>query len=146
YAVVEDQEQADKLLEILPQCPKLSHIWYDNPRGMRRYASTGLHSYENLRGDGQVKAHAERGFFEAEIAKGAGADTAIMMYTSGTTGHPKGVVLSHDNLVLSSRAYAELETLTDAEEVLAYLPMAWIGQNLFSYAQWMVVGFRINCP
>ncbi|HSS29249.1 MAG TPA: AMP-binding protein, partial [Usitatibacter sp.] len=69
-----------------------------------------------------------------------------MMYTSGTTGHPKGVVLSHDNLILSSRAYAELEGLVPAEEVLAYLPMAWIGQNLFSYAQWMVVGFRINCP
>src|SRR5947207_14663750 len=69
-----------------------------------------------------------------------------MMYTSGTTGHPKGVVLSHANLIESSRAYVELEKLTDAEEVLAYLPMAWIGQNLFSYAQWMVVGFRVNCP
>jgi long-chain acyl-CoA synthetase len=69
-----------------------------------------------------------------------------MLYTSGTTGNAKGVVLSYDNLVMSSRAYAQLEGLTDAEEVLAYLPMAWIGQNLFSYAQWMVVGFRINCP
>jgi long-chain acyl-CoA synthetase len=69
-----------------------------------------------------------------------------MMYTSGTTGHPKGVVLSHDNLVQSSLAYSQLEGLRDDEEVVAYLPMAWIGQNLFSYAQWMVVGFRINCP
>ena len=68
-----------------------------------------------------------------------------MLYTSGTTGHPKGVVLTYDNLVLSSRAYSELEGLRDDEEVLAYLPMAWIGQNVFSYAQWMVVGFRINC-
>jgi len=146
YAVVEDQEQADKLLEILPQCPVLKHIWYDEARGLRKYTHAELASYETLRESGVARARAEPGFFEAEIAKGAPSDTAIMMYTSGTTGHPKGVVLSHDNLILSSRAYAELEGLTPSEEVLAYLPMAWIGQNLFSYAQWMVVGFRINCP
>jgi long-chain acyl-CoA synthetase len=68
-----------------------------------------------------------------------------MMYTSGTTGHPKGVVLSHANLIGASHAYQELEGLRDDEEVLAYLPLAWIGQNVFSYAQWMVVGFRVNC-
>ena len=95
---------------------------------------------------GRQWAREHPGFFEAEVAKGVGGDTAIMLYTSGTTGHPKGVVLSHDNLIIASRAYAELEGLRDDEEVLAYLPMAWIGQNLFSYAQWMIVGFRINCP
>ncbi|HUL96938.1 MAG TPA: AMP-binding protein [Usitatibacter sp.] len=146
YAIVEDQEQADKLLEILPQCPKLKHIWYDDSRGLRHYGQPELAPYERLRDAGREKAHAEPHFFAAEIARGAPTDTAIMMYTSGTTGHPKGVVLSHDNLIASSRAYAELERLTHEEEVLAYLPMAWIGQNLFSYAQWMVVGFRINCP
>ena len=145
YAVVEDQEQADKLLEILPECPKLKHIWFDDPRGLRHYSQPGLVSYEKLRESGREWAKANPGFFEGEIARGRGEDPSIMMYTSGTTGHPKGVVLSHDNLVLSSRAYAELEGLRDDEEVLAYLPMAWIGQNLFSYAQWMVVGFRINC-
>jgi long-chain acyl-CoA synthetase len=146
FAVVEDQEQADKLFEILPQCPKLKHIWFDDARGLRNYSQAELASYEKLRGAGRAKAAAEPSFFRDEIAKSTGSDTAIMMYTSGTTGNPKGVVLSHDNLILSSRAYAELEGLRDDEEVLAYLPMAWIGQNLFSYAQWMVVGFRINCP
>jgi long-chain acyl-CoA synthetase len=145
FAVVEDQEQADKLLEILPQCPKLKRIWYDDPRGLRNYAHPELASYDSLREAGRTQARANPGRFQAQIAKGAGGDAAIMMYTSGTTGHPKGVVLSHDNLVSSSRAYAELEGLRDDEEVLAYLPMAWIGQNLFSYAQWMAVGFRINC-
>jgi len=146
FAVVEDQEQADKLLEILPQCPRLKHIWFDDPRGLRNYAQAELAPCEKLREAGRAKAASEPGLFTGEIAKGKGSDTAIMMYTSGTTGHPKGVVLSHDNLILSSRAYAELEGLRDDEEVLAYLPMAWIGQNLFSYAQWMAVGFRINCP
>src|SRR5258708_3123618 len=145
FAVVGDQEQADRLFEIMPQCPKLAHIWYDDPRGLRRYPQPELASYESLTGTGRAFAASSPRFFAEEVARGRGADTAIMLYTSGTTGHPKGVVLSHDNLVHASRAYAELEGLRDDEEVLAYLPMAWIGQNLFSYAQWMVVGFRINC-
>ena len=145
FAVVEDQEQADKLFEILPECPRLAHIWFDNPRGLRHYAQPQLASYHGLREAGRKAAAANPRFFAEAVAATAASDSAIMMYTSGTTGHPKGVVLSHDNLILSSRAYARLEGLRDDEEVLAYLPMAWIGQNLFSYAQWMVVGFRINC-
>jgi long-chain acyl-CoA synthetase len=145
FAVVEDQEQADKLLEILAQCPALKRIWYDDARGLRNYARPELASYESLREAGVKAARQDPRFLETEIARAAGADTAIMLYTSGTTGHPKGVVLSHRNLIEASRAYAELEGLRDDEEVLAYLPMAWIGQNLFSYAQWMAVGFRINC-
>jgi long-chain acyl-CoA synthetase len=145
FAVVEDQEQADKLFEIQPQCPKLARIWYDEPRGLRHYPQKELASYDSLREAGRAWARANPGFFEAGIARVAAGDPSIMMYTSGTTGNAKGVVLSHANLILSSRAYAELEGLRDDEEVLAYLPMAWIGQNLFSYAQWMVVGFRINC-
>ncbi len=145
FAVVEDQEQADKLFEIMPQCPKLKHVWYDDPRGLRHYPQPELASYESLAEAGRAFSKENPRFFTDQVARGTGGDTAIMLYTSGTTGHPKGVVLSHDNLVHASRAYAELESLRDDEEVLAYLPMAWIGQNLFSYAQWMVVGFRINC-
>src|SRR5690606_21331919 len=102
-------------------------------------------SYDSLRAAGEALARREPGFLEARAAAGAADETAIMMYTSGTTGSAKGVVLTHANLITASRAYAELEGLRDDEEVLAYLPMAWIGQNLFSYAQWMAVGFRINC-
>ncbi|HEX4763399.1 MAG TPA: AMP-binding protein, partial [Usitatibacter sp.] len=115
-------------------------------RGLRNYRHPALASYASLRDSGAPWLQSHPGFLEAQAAKSSAADTAIMLYTSGTTGHPKGVVLSHDNLVIASRAYAEMESLRTDEEVLAYLPMAWIGQNLFSYAQWMVVGFRINCP
>src|SRR4051812_30464652 len=145
FAVVEDQEQADKLLEILPECPALAHIWYDDPRGLRNYRQPQLAPYRALHDAGAAWLREHPGFLETEISRASTHDPAIMLYTSGTTGHPKGVVLSHHNLVSASRAYAELEGLRDDEEVLAYLPMAWIGQNLFSYAQWMVVGFRINC-
>ena len=146
FAIVEDQEQADKLFEILPQCPNLKRIWYDDPRGLKHYAQPQLASYESLRETGLAAAKSRPAFFAEEIAKGAPHDTAIMLYTSGTTGHPKGVVLSHDNLIQASRAYVELEGLRPDEEVLAYLPMAWIGQNLFSFAQPLVAGFCINCP
>jgi long-chain acyl-CoA synthetase len=146
FAIVEDQEQADKLFEIRPECPALARIWYDDPRGFRHDRREGLASCDSLRAEGEAWVREHPGAIEAEAARGRGADTAIMLYTSGTTGHPKGVMLSHDNLIVSGRSYVELEGLGDEEEVLAYLPMAWIGQNLFSYAQWLVAGFRINCP
>ncbi len=146
FAVVEDQEQADKLLEILPECPKLKHIYYDDPRGLRHYVQPELEPYDRLREKGIEYGKAHPGFFEERVAQGRGSDTAIMLYTSGTTGHAKGVVLTHDNLIGSSCAYTEMEGLRDDEEVLAYLPMAWVGQNLFSYSQAMEVGFCINCP
>ncbi len=146
FAIVEDQEQADKLLEILPRCPDLKRIWFDDGKGLKHYRRAELASYESLRTRGLELARAEPGFFAGEIAQGQAHDTAIMLYTSGTTGHPKGVVLTHDNLIQASRAYIELEGLGAGEEVLAYLPMAWIGQNLFSFAQPLVAGFCINCP
>ena len=146
YAIVEDQEQADKLFEILPQCPRLRHIYYDDARGLKHYRQPELDSYEGLRARGIEHAKGNPRLFDDAVAQGRGSDTAIMLYTSGTTGHPKGVVLSYDNLVGASRAYAEMEGLRPEDEVLAYLPMAWIGQNLFSYAQFLVVGYRINCP
>ena len=144
YAIAEDQEQVDKLLEIQPQCPLLKHIYFDDPRGLRNYS--GLSSYENLIAKGRDFAQQHTDFFLAEIAKASSADTAIMLYTSGTTSHPKGVVLNHANLIASARAYADFEGLQADEEVLAYLPMAWVGQNIFSYCQPLVVGFCVTCP
>jgi long-chain acyl-CoA synthetase len=141
HAVVEDQEQVDKLLEILPQCPSLKHIYYDDPRGLRHYAQPEVVSYEEL-----VKTQADAAFLDAEIGEGSGADHAAMFFTSGTTGAAKGVVLTHHALIDRARVAAQMEKLDDDDVVLAYLPPAWIGQNIFSYAQPFVTGYCICCP
>ena len=146
FAVVEDQEQVDKLLEIREQCPRLAHIWFDDPRGLRNYDDPILAPCDRLIEDGRAWLASHPGFLDAEIAKGSPDDVAAMFYTSGTTGNPKGVIHTHRNLVTMARAASRLERLTADEEVLAYLPMAWIGQNIFSYAQWLTNGFTVNCP
>ena len=146
HALAEDQEQVDKLLEILPQCPTLEHIYYDDPRGLRHYAQPQLASYDRLREIGVEARQRDPDFIEREIAKGTGDDAAAMFFTSGTTATPKGVVLTHHALIDRARAAAEMEGLTDHDAVIAYLPPAWIGQNIFSYAQPLVVGYCICCP
>ncbi|WP_415820944.1 AMP-dependent synthetase/ligase [Bordetella tumbae] len=145
-AVVEDQEQVDKMLEVRDQCPDLAHVIYDDPRGLRHYADPMLRSYDQLMATGQQHAEQHPGFFEASVATVRPHDAAAMFYTSGTTGKPKGVVLTHHALIDRARAVAELEKLTDQEDVLAYLPPAWIGQNMFSYTQLLVSGFTVNHP
>ena len=146
YAVVEDQEQVDKLLEILPRCRALEHIYYDDARGMRHYTQPQLAAYDKLVEDGRASLRRDPAFLETEIAKGSGSDTAAMFFTSGTTGNPKGVVLTHHALIDRAIAAAEMEGLGDRDVVLAYLPPAWIGQNIFSYAQPLVSGYCICCP
>ena len=146
FAVAEDQEQVDKLLEILPQCPMLKRIYYDDARGLRNYAQDALMSYERLQEAGRAFEAKNPGFFDAEVARGKGADTAAMFFTSGTTGHPKGVVLTNTALIDRAEAAAKMEGLGDSDVVMAYLPPAWIGQNIFSYAQPFVTGYCICCP
>jgi long-chain acyl-CoA synthetase len=145
-AVVEDQEQVDKLLEVKDRCPRLERIVYDDPRGLRHYDPSLLRAYADVQAAGRDFEHAHAEFFDSEVEQGRASDAAIMLYTSGTTGTPKGVMLTHDNLIVTARGGIERERLTGDEEVLAYLPMAWVGDNLFSYAQGHVAGFCVSCP
>ena len=146
FAVVEDQEQVDKLLEIRAQCPQLAHIWFDDPRGLRKYSEPGLASVDELLAAGDAYDSKHPGFFEKSIETVRPEDVASMFFTSGTTGNPKGVVHTHGSLTDRAQAGATFDKLTSSEEVLAYLPPAWIGQNIFSYAQWLVCGYVVNCP
>ncbi|WP_431098625.1 AMP-dependent synthetase/ligase [Polaromonas aquatica] len=146
FALVEDQEQVDKLLEIRGQCPQLAQIVYDDPRGLRNYAEDGLQSLDALLEKGEAFAAGQPGFFKAEVDKAQPDDVAAMFFTSGTTGNPKGVVHTHNTLLDRAKAGADFDKLTSGEEVLAYLPPAWVGQNIFSYAQWLACGYVVNCP
>ncbi len=146
FAVVEDQEQVDKLLHVREQCPRLEYIIYDDPRGMRSYSEPCLLSLAELQERGRKFAEDNPSYIEDEIAKGSADDIGIICYTSGTTGAPKGTMLSHRNLILTARNAAARENLRSDDEVLAYLPMAWVGDHIFSYAQSIVTGFTVNCP
>ncbi len=146
FAIVEDQEQVDKLLEILPRCPQLRHIVYDDPRGMRHYHQPQLKSYDTLADQGRAFDAAWPDFYLHEVEQGQAFDTGIMLYTSGTTGKPKGVCQTHNAFIVSAQGGVGFDRLGSADSMLSYLPMAWVGDHLFSYAQWLVAGFAINCP
>jgi long-chain acyl-CoA synthetase len=146
FAFAEDQEQVDKLLEVRLQCPQLQGIWFDDPRGLRNYNEPGLASIDELAAAGEVFAGQHPDFYRSEVGKASPDDVAAMFFTSGTTGAAKGVVHTHRTLLDRARAGAEFDRLTADEEVLAYMPPAWIGQNIFSYAQWLTCGYVVNCP
>ena len=146
FAIVEDQEQVDKMLEIVGEVPFLEHVIYDDPRGMRHYTQTLLMGLDELQEMGRIHDRNQADFLESEIAKGASDDISVMLYTSGTTGKPKGVCQTHGAFIAAARGGMDFDRLTDQEDILSYLPMAWVGDHLFSFAQAMVAGFTINCP
>ena len=146
HVFAENQEQVDKLLEILPRCPTVRCIVYDKDRGMRHYKQPELVSYASLLLHGRELAAEKRDFLQAEAARGSGQDSAFVFYTSGTTGPAKGVVLTHASLIDRARVAASMGELEDTDVAMAYLPPGWIGQNLFGYVQPMVVGYCICCP
>ncbi|WP_371225589.1 AMP-binding protein [Roseovarius sp. 2305UL8-3] len=146
FAIVEDQEQVDKIIDIQDQLHQFEHMIYIDPRGLRKYDHHKLHEFSHVQNQGRaaydefiedLKARRERLTYDS---------TCVMLYTSGTTGRPKGVVLSNRNIIEASRSSSEFDTLGPGEEVLAYLPMAWVGDFIFSIGQAYWCGFCVNCP
>lgn len=146
FALVEDQEQTDKLLEMKEVCPKIEAIIYDDPRGLRDYDQPDVMSIDRVQERGRAFLKEHPGYLDAEIAAGNGDDVAVILYTSGTTGKPKGVCQTHRAFIESARGGCAFDNLGPDDTVLSYLPMAWVGDYLFSNAQALVAGFSINCP
>jgi len=144
--LAEDQEQVDKVMEVQADCPALEQIIYDDERGMRDYDHNHLHSIKDIQDAGREFAKNKPQYVPDEIAGNKGSDVGIFLYTSGTTGKPKGVVLSHDNIIVTARNTVLYDALSDQEETLSYLPLAWVGDHIFSYGQAYVAGYCVNCP
>jgi len=146
FIIAENQEQVDKALEIKEQCPRVAFVIYCDPKGLRKYDPQVVMDIQTVMARGRELLKADPDKVNAEIQKGKSSDTSIILYTSGTTGRPKGVVLSHENLLVTARNTNAFDGITAEEEVLAYLPMAWVGDNVFSFAMGFVAGFCVNCP
>lgn len=144
--VAEDQEQVDKLLHVKDTLPTLEAIIYVDPKGMRHYRQPFLLPLTRVQELGQRFAQEHSGFFEAEVNKGAADDIAIIAYTSGTTGSPKGVMLSHRNLLGNAQGLLQVEEILETDEIMAYLPMAWMGDFYFSVLLSLLTGYAVNCP
>ncbi|HEY8873452.1 MAG TPA: AMP-binding protein [Stellaceae bacterium] len=144
--VAEDQEQVDKILSLKDRLPNLKLIVYDDPRGLRNYDDRVLKAFEAVEAAGREFGAAHPGYVDNAIAEGKPDDLTLFSYTSGTTSRPKGVMLSHANLLSVAQGFAAAEGIRPSDEHLSYLPMAWIGNSVFSLALHMWVGFTINFP
>jgi len=146
FVIAENQEQVDKLLELRETVPGLQHIIYDDPRGLRNYRHEGLISVERLFELGREYEQAHPDFYAKSVAQGQPGDVSVILYTSGTTGRPKGVCQTHASFIQAAQGGVEVDGLNPSDNIISYLPPAWVGDHLFSIAQWLVAGFTINCP
>ncbi len=146
FVIAEDQEQVDKVIDIQDQLHQFEHMIYVDPRGMRKYDHHQLHEYSHIQDQGRAAYDEWIVDLKERRAKLTYDSTCVMLYTSGTTGKPKGVVLSNRNIVESAKNASEFDNLRADDEILAYLPMAWVGDFIFSLGQAYWTGFCVNCP
>jgi long-chain acyl-CoA synthetase len=149
FAAVQDQEQVDKLLAVSDRLPTIAHVLYDEPRGLRDYDHARLHAIDRMIQEGRAALTADAAlgrWLDDEIAAGSGADVSIILYTSGTTGASKGVMLSAAGCIAAASDTVAFDRLKETDEAVAYLPLAWVGDHYLNYAQGLVAGFCMACP
>jgi long-chain acyl-CoA synthetase len=149
FAAVEDQEQVDKILSVSDRLPKLETMVYDQPKGLRDYDHTNLHPIDEVIAGGRTaleESATVATWIDGELSRGRGSDTSIILYTSGTTGQSKGVVLSAERCIRAGMDTVAFDKLTERDEALAYLPLAWVGDHYLNYVQGLIAGFCMACP
>lgn len=146
YVIAEDQEQVDKILDVRAELPALAGIIYCNPRGMRRYREEILHPFAELLETGSTADREHPGAFEQRIATGSGDDLAMICTTSGTTGPPRGAMLTYRNMCSMAQSLNQVDARRPTDEFVSYLPLAWFGEQLTALASALIVGFTVNFP
>jgi len=146
FALAEDQEQADKLMHLKEEIPRIEYIIYDDPRGLKNYDYEWLIAFEDVQEMGRKFGQENPDYFMNAVNEVKPDDMSIICYTSGTTGNPKGVMITHRMIADCSRGFLDWDNLDETENTMAYLPMAWIGDHIFSYGQALTSGFTVNCP
>ena len=146
FALAEDQEQTDKLMHLKEEIPRIEYIIYNDPRGLRNYKHDWLIAYEDVQEMGRKFGQENPDYFMNAVNGVKPDDMSLIAYTSGTTGNPKGVMITHRMIADCSRGFLEWDNLDETENIMAYLPMAWIGDHIFSYGQALTAGFTVNCP
>ncbi len=146
FVLAEDQEQTDKFMHLKDEVPRLEYIIYDDPRGLQNYKHDWLIAFTDVQEMGRRFGKENPDYFMDSVNQVKPDDMSIIVYTSGTTGNPKGVMITHRMIADCSRGFLEWDNLKETEDVMAYLPMAWIGDHIFSYGQALCSGFTVNCP
>src|SRR3990172_8917757 len=146
FLIAEVQEEVDKALAVRGRCPKLSRIVWDDPKGMRNYDDPSLLRLSEVESKGREVALREPGRFQSLVATGRGSDIALIFYTSGTTGSPKGAMLTHTNMLAMGRNLMRIDPCKESDDFVSFLPFAWIGEQMMSLSCGLMAGFTINFP
>src|SRR5512143_188539 len=146
FVVAEDQEQVDKILDMLDKLPKVRNVVFTDPRGLRNYRHPKLLSFEAVEAMGRELHESEPGRWTEAVGRGRAEDVAIICYTSGTTGFPKGATLSFRNLLAMALALHAVDPKRPEDEFVSFLPLAWIGEQMMSLSTALAVGFTVNFP
>jgi long-chain acyl-CoA synthetase len=146
FVVAGDQEQADKVLDIKEKCPLVRKVIVDDPKGMRRYDDPILAYFQDVQKLGRESAEEDPGLFDELIEKVLPDDVGMINYTSGTTGLPKGSMITHKNMFSVARAQDRVDAARDDFEYVSFLPFPWIGEQEFGVYWALYKGFTVNFP